>query len=135
FSEMETFVRDAVTALKAESGALVTVGSGAIKWPKAWSNVGLDYYTVHCYDWTDQYFPYDQTPAQYGMTDKPVVLGEFPLSGINGDIYATVAQHAFDAGYAGVMAWAVRDTCCGNWGSIKTAVKAFATANSCVTRY
>lgn len=135
FAQMETFVRDAVSALKAESPSLVTVGGAAIKWPKAWSHVGLDFYTFHWYDWVQQWYPYTQSPAQYGITDKPVVIGEFPLSGIGADSYATVVQRAFDAGYAGTMPWAMNDNCCGSWANVKSAVKAFAAAHACETHY
>src|SRR5262249_39253010 len=46
-AEMETFVGDAVAAIRLESALPVTVGSAAAKWPRAWSAVGLDFYTIH----------------------------------------------------------------------------------------
>jgi hypothetical protein len=50
-TEMETFVRDVITAIRAESSLPITVGSAAAKWPKAWSGVDVDFYSIHIYDW------------------------------------------------------------------------------------
>jgi hypothetical protein len=135
FAQMETFVTDVVTALKKKSSAPVTVGSAAIKWPKAWSRVGVDFYNVHMYDWVNQWYPYNKSLADYGMTDKPVIMGEFPLAGLTGVSYTKLVTDLFDIGYAGAMGWAVNDTCCGDWSTVKTNVKAFADAKPCVTKY
>jgi hypothetical protein len=80
FAQMETFVKDVVTGLHGASSAPVTVGSAAVKWAKAWSNVGLDFYDFHWYGWVDQYFPHTNPPAYYKVDDKQVVVGEFPLN-------------------------------------------------------
>ena len=140
FAQMETFVSDAVTTLHSNSSAPVTVGSAAIKWAHAWSHVGLDYYTFHMYDWVNQYYPYDQSLASYGVTDKPSVLGEFPLVGlaaVNGKSavpLSTMMSTLFSMGYAGAMPWAVEDMS-NSWSTAKTDVKAFADAKPCVTHY
>lgn len=135
FAQMEAFVKAVATALHQHSSALVTVGNAAIKWPQAWSHVGLDYYTFHLYDWVQQYFPYTTPPSGYGITGTPVVMGEFPLAGLTGIPYATLLDGLFSEGYAGAMSWAVDDTCCGSWSTAKADVAAFATAHSCVTSY
>jgi hypothetical protein len=141
FAQMETFVSDTVSTLHANSSALVTVGSAAIKWAQAWSHVGLDYYTFHMYDWVNQYFPYDHSLSSYGVTGKPVVMGEFPLSGlsaVNGNPavpYGTMVSTLFNLGYAGTMAWAVNDTCCGSWSTIRTDVKSFVDSKPCITKF
>jgi hypothetical protein len=141
FAQMETFVTDTVKTLHQNSSAPVTVGGAAIKWAKAWSNVGLDFYTFHMYDWVNQYYPYDKSLASYGVTDKPVVLGEFPLAGlaaVNGHPavpLGTMLSTLFTLGYAGAMPWAVDDTCCGSWSTAKTDVKTFGDGKPCVTRY
>jgi hypothetical protein len=141
FAQMETFVSDTVSTLHANSSAPVTVGSAAIKWAKAWSKVGLDYYTFHMYDWVNQYYPYNRTLASYGVMGRPVVMGEFPLAGlaaVNGNAavpYATMVDTLFNVGYAGAMGWAVNDTCCGSWSTLRTDVKAFADSKACATKY
>ena len=80
FPQAETFVKEVVTALHGASTAPVTVGSAAVKWAKAWSKVGLDYYDFHWYGWVDQYFPHTKTPTDYKVDDKQVMVGEFPLN-------------------------------------------------------
>ena len=50
-AEMETFLKEMAAVLHANSGALVSIGGAAIKWPKAWSQVDVDFYQFHYYDW------------------------------------------------------------------------------------
>jgi hypothetical protein len=150
FSTMETFVRQTVTTLHANSSALVTVGSAAIKWKEAWQHVGLDYTTVHMYDWINQWYPYNTPVSTFGLS-TPVVLGEFPNSGLSavsagtgvwnngaaavpyGAMVSTIFGPA--VGYAGAMSWAVTDTAAGAWSTAKSAVATFASSEPCVTAY
>jgi hypothetical protein len=147
FAQMETFIKDVVTVLKAESTAPVTVGSAAIKWAKAWSKVGLDYHDFHWYGWVDQWYPHTKTPAEYGVDDKPVVVGEFPLIP-NGDTtgqafggigYSKLIDDFFAAGYAGALGWAVNEGSANaaafSWAPSKANVKAWADAHPCYTHY
>jgi hypothetical protein len=133
YATMKTFVVAAVDALHAASDRPVTVGGAAIKWAKAWAGVG-DFYTFHMYDWINMSYPYNRSLAQYGVTDKPVVLGEFPVQGLTGVPYATLVRTIFDMGYAGALAWAVSDA---NfpWAPNKASLKAFADQKGCVVRY
>jgi hypothetical protein len=144
FPQMETFVRDVVTALHANSSAPVTVGSAAVKWAKAWSKVGLDYYDFHWYGWADQYFPHTKTPADYKVDDKPVVVGEFPLvpasdttgQSFGGIKYGKLIDDWLAAGYAGAQGWAFSETQGAfSWTSSKADVKAWAAAHACYTHY
>jgi hypothetical protein len=144
FAQMETFVKDVVTALHGASTAPVTVGSAAVKWAKAWSQVGLDLYDFHWYGWVDQYFPHTKTPADYGVSDKPVVVGEFPLNpasdtsgkAFGGIGYGKLIDDFLAAGYAGTQGWAFSDTSGPfSWATAKTNVKAWADANTCYTHY
>jgi hypothetical protein len=133
YAVMKTFISDAATALHAASDRPVTVGNAAIKWAKAWAGIG-DFYTFHMYDWVNMSFPYDRPLSQYGVTDKPVVLGEFPIQGLTGVPYATLVGKIFDLGYAGATAWSVTDTKF-PWAPNKANVKAFADAKGCLTSY
>jgi hypothetical protein len=138
FAVMETFVREVVAALHDESKALVTVGQAAIKWSHAFTKVGLDYYDMHYYGWVDQYFPLGQKSLQdYGVGDKPVVVGEFPLDGWtnpNGTLSANqIVGKLFDLGYAGAKAWAFTQD--GNWSANKGNLTSFASAHRCETQY
>jgi hypothetical protein len=133
YDVMKTFITEAAAALHAASDRPVTVGNAAIKWAKAWAGIG-DYYTFHMYDWVNMSFPYTRTLAQYGVTDKPVVLGEFPVQGLTGVPYATLVGAIFDLGYAGAMAWSVTDTKF-PWAPNKANVKAFADGKGCAVAY
>jgi len=144
FPQMETFVKDVVTALHANSSAPVTVGSAAVKWAKAWSKVGLDYYDFHWYGWVDQYFAHTKKPSDYGVADKPVVVGEFPLvpaadtSGMSfgGIAYGKLVDDWFAAGYAGVQGWAFSESAGAfSWTDGKAGVKTWQTAHACYTRF
>jgi len=138
FTQMEKLVKDTVTALHQNSTALVTVGSAAAKWKDAWKQVGLDYYTVHMYDWINQYYPYTTPVSSYGFT-LPVVMGEFPNGGLTGVPFATLLSGIFSnsVGYAGAMAWAYTDNgfpWSGTNGGA-TNEQAFATSEPCVTKF
>ena len=145
FAQAETFVKDVVTALHGESSAPVTVGSAAVKWAKAWSKVGIDINDFHWYGWVDQYYPHTQTPTQYGVADKPVVVGEFPLNpasdtsgqAFGGITYGKLVDDFLAAGYAGVQAWAFSDTTSAafSWANGQANVKAWADAHPCYTHY
>lgn len=126
---MRAFVKAVVDALHGASNRPVTVGAAAMQWAKAWSGLG-DYYTFHLYDWINAMYPYDRPLSQYGVTDKPVVLGEFPIQGLTGASYLTLVGTIFRLGYAGAMAWSFSDR---NfpWPTNKMNVKAFADMRGC----
>ena len=79
---METFLRDTIGVLRAESKALITIGSASMKWARAWTTADLDFYTFHMNNRVNRYWPYNQSPADYGITDKPVVMADFPIAGL-----------------------------------------------------
>ena len=126
---MRGFVKAVVDALHGANDRPVTIGAAAMQWAKAWAGLG-DYYTFHLYDWINVLYPYDRPLSQFGVTDKPVVLGEFPIQGLTGVSYATLVGKLFELGYAGVMAWSFSDR---NfpWAPNKANVKAFADLRGC----
>ena len=139
-AEMETFLREAGAALR-RSGSLVSVGGAAIKWAKAWTRLDVDFYQLHYYDWVYEFFPYEQvTLASVGLTDKPVVMGEFPSDGVSaisskGLPARSGAQFVADleaAGYAGALSWAYNDPSF-PWDA--GASKAYADVGGCGVRY
>jgi len=136
-ADMEAFVADVLAAIRLESSLPVTVGSAAAKWPRAWSGVGLDFYTIHIYDWINASWPYDRSPADLGLLGKPVVMGEFPLGGLTGVSYAAMLERWYANGYAGAMGWAFHggSSAALNWPASKANVKAFADAKGCVVAY
>jgi len=130
-AQMEKLLSDVITGLRAESSALVTVGAAAMKWRHAWTMLDQDFYQFHIYDWVNMYWPYDKSPTEYGMGDKPMVMGEFPPSGLSGGVsYRSMLDSWYSNGYAGSLAW--RDaTYKVTWSD----VKAFADAHPCETKY
>ncbi len=128
---MKTFVQAVVDGLHGVSDRPVTVGGAAIKWAKAWAGVG-DFYTFHMYDWVNMSFPYDRSLASYGVTDKPVVLGEFPIQGLTGVPYLTLVAKIYQLGYAGALAWAYNDTVNFPWSPNNANVKLFADQHPCL---
>jgi len=130
-AQMETLLSDVIAGLRASSDALVTVGAAAMKWRHAWSMLDQDFYQFHIYDWVNMSWPYDQSPSDYGIADKPVVMGEFPPTGLSGGIdYRTLLDSWYQNGYAGALAW--RD---GTYKVTWSEVKAFADAHPCETAY
>ena len=65
------------------------------------------------------------------MTDKPVVLGEFPIQGLTGVPYATLVSTIYQLGYAGAMAWSYNDPSF-PWSPNNANVQTFATAHACM---
>ncbi len=127
---MKAFVQAVVDALHGASDKPVTVGAAAIKWAKAWAGVG-DFYTFHMYDWINADYPYTKSLASYGVTDKPVVLGEFPIQGLTGVPYATLVSTIYQLGYAGAMAWAYNDRSF-PWSPNNANVQTFAATHACM---
>ena len=84
------------------------------------------------YDWVNMSFPYTKSLASYGVTDKPVVLGEFPIRGAQ-PACPTPRWSArfYQLGYAGAMAWAYNDSkfpCTPNNANVQS----FATTHPCM---
>ncbi|WP_437522601.1 endo-1,4-beta-glucanase [Sorangium sp. So ce726] len=133
--QMEALAKESAAVLRGETGAPVSVGSAAIKWGQAWTRSDVDFYQVHMYGWVNDYFPYNKPLSEYGLTDKPVVMGEFPINMAEMDVrYDKFVGDLYNMGYAGALSWSITDR---NfpWSSNKTAVKAFADQHPCETRY
>lgn len=130
--EMQSFIGDVIAVLRAESRALVTVGGAAVKWGHAWTHSDLDFYQLHMYAWINTYWPYTDGPSTYGLTDKPVVMGEFPMGDLTqGVSYSDVVNAWWQNGYAGALSWQyIEATPTG-----LDAVKAFGDAHTCETQY
>jgi hypothetical protein len=158
FSQMESFVKATATTLHANSSALVTVGSAAIKWKDSWQHVGADFTTVHMYDWINQWYPYNTAVSTFGFS-TPVVMGEFPSGGLsavpagtgvwtgangipNGAAavpYGTMLSTIFgkSVGYAGAMSWAFNDSSSASfsWSTYESAIQTWENSEACVTKY
>ena len=133
-AQMEKFLQDTLQTLRANSKALVTVGATAFKWKSAWSKLALDFHQFHMYDWVNMYWPYDRSPMAYQLADKPVVMGEFPMTGLTGVSYGKLLESWFGNAYAGALGWAYTDPMFAGSRNL-TDIKAFTGAHTCETRY
>ncbi len=109
--QMEVFIGDTIKILRQETPDIpVTVGSAAIKWMNAWNETDIDFYQPHIYDWVNDYWPYSKSPAELGFGDKPMIMGEYPVEGLNNADHKTMLQSWYDNGYAGALGWDYRIT-------------------------
>jgi hypothetical protein len=104
WERLQYFVARVAAAVHENSSVLVTLGSAAVKWNSDspgcvgnfWSDKGLqaqydspeaylDFYSPHFYGWTVRSFgnfALDKTPRDYGMDDRPCMVGENPAKGV-----------------------------------------------------
>jgi hypothetical protein len=136
-AELETFLREVLTMLRTESKAQVTVGSAAVKWKHAWSKLDLDFREFHVYEWVNDYFPYTRSPAEWGLADKPLVMGEFPIRGFkpternpNAVPTSQLLQSFYADGYAGALAWDFS-----GGADALPVLRDFSAAHACETRF
>jgi hypothetical protein len=138
-AQMEAFANAVADGLHSASSARVTVGSAAIKWASAWTHTHLDFYQLHYYGWIYQWYPYQLVTLQsVGLTDKPVLLGEYPDTGLPAEGFwpaktpQQFSQDMWSNGYAGTLAWSFNDTGF-PWNA--SAISPFAAQYPCQTVY
>ena len=132
--QMETLLQDMTKTLRTHSRALVTVGAAAAKWKNAWSKLDLDFYQFHIYDWVNQNWPFHKSPTELGLGSKPVVMGEFPLTGLTGVTVPDMLNTWLANGYAGGLSWSVTDPNF-KWHENKQSHTLFAKDRACETTY
>ncbi len=154
WSRLQYLVARTASAVHDSSQILVTKGSAAIKWnsPKYegnfWSdanlkaqfnksNARLDFYSPHFYGWTVQWFgnfAVDKSPADYGINDRPCVIGENPAKGVFNDALnpklvvpaSEMFIAAYNKGWKGVMPWTSNGVDSnGNLNDFKDGLKSF----------
>ncbi|WP_437329541.1 hypothetical protein [Sorangium sp. So ce381] len=130
-AQMAAFLGDTIRALRAESAALITIGSASMKWARSWRDTDVDFYTFHINDRVNLYWPYNQSPKDYGITDKPVIMGDFPIAGLATAALPTLLESWYSHGYAGAISWAYSDATT----TELDAIKAFSDAKGCDVKY
>ena len=133
WNRLEYFVARIASAIHENSQVLVTLGSAAVKWNSDkyernyWSdsnlkaqynkaNAKLDFYSIHYYGWNVQWFgnfAVDKTPADYGINDRPCVIGEGPAKGVFNDgatptlvvLPSEMFLATWNKGWKGLMPW------------------------------
>ena len=74
--DLKIFVKQFVEMIHAEApGAKVTVGCETRGDLKDWTDVGLDLYQFHYYDYMESEYPFDFPISRLGL-DRPVFIGE-----------------------------------------------------------
>lgn len=158
WNRLQYLVARVASAVHDNSKVLVTLGSAAVKWNSDlyegnyWSdarlkaqynktNAKLDFYSPHFYGWVVKWFgdfALNKTPADYGINDRPCVIGENPAKGVYNDgasptLEVPAAQMflaALNHGWKGLMPWTSNgvDTN-GNLNDFESGLKAFKTAH------
>ncbi len=133
WNRLQYLVARVASAVHDNSKVLVTMGSGAIKWNSDkfegnfWSdaklkeqynkeNAKLDFYSPHFYGWVVKWFgnfALNKTPADYGINDRPCVIGENPAKGVFNDEASPTLEvpasqmflGAYNKGWKGLMPW------------------------------
>jgi hypothetical protein len=104
WEKLQYFVARVAAAVHENSSVPVTVGSAAVKWNSNcsgcegnfWSDQNLqaqynspeaylDFYSPHFYGWVVRWFgnfALDKTPDNYGINDRPCMVGENPAKGV-----------------------------------------------------
>ncbi len=132
--QMESFLSDLSQVLRSEGKALISVGGAAIKWKNAWTHLDLDFLQFHFYDWINLYYPYTKSPQDWGITSKPVVMGEYPFNGVPGANAAKLLASWYGTGFAGSLGWAVTDSSF-DWTGNRAQFKDFSDRKSCQVRF
>lgn len=97
------FVSQVTKEIHKNTRAMSTVESNRFTNMRYWQRLGLDYYSFSWYDWLEPYDPL-VTPAHAARLDRPIVLGEYPLSSQYYEL-SQVLDATYTSGYAGSFAW------------------------------
>ncbi len=148
WTRFQTFWAKAAVAIHANSEVLVTVGIGVIKYNSntvggamgnkvsdaalqarvADSRARLDFYSPHWYSWMDPYWTILMygTPASFGISDKPCVVGECSAMGSTGHTLTQDYEAAFSNGWQGMMPWTSNGVDSnGGWSQVSPASNSF----------
>lgn len=108
-ASMQTFVRQTAAAVHARTRSLVTVGSAASRWTAQWKRLGLDFYSVHFYDWMHPWPDVDLFDSGCSALnlDAPVVVGEYP-PGSSVASFRRYLDTWLAGGCAGALAWSFK---------------------------
>jgi hypothetical protein len=108
-ANMQALVRQAAAAVHARTRSHVTVGGAASRWASQWKGLGLDYYSVHFYDWMHPWPDvdvYDSGCSALNL-DRPVVIGEYP-PGSSVASFRRYLDNWLAGGCAGAWAWSFK---------------------------
>lgn len=93
------------------------------------ANTYLDLYSPHFYDWVTDWFgnPMNATNmSAYGLSDKPVIIGEMPANGVGGIAITPAFENGLKNGVQGILPWTTNGV--DNNGSLGTGLSAALTS-------
>ncbi|MBL7112069.1 MAG: T9SS type A sorting domain-containing protein [Bacteroidales bacterium] len=137
WNRLQYFVARVATAVHENSNVPVTLGSAAVKWNSDcngcegnfWNDANLqsayssseaflDFYSPHYYGWVVRWFgnfAVDKTPDDYGINDRPCMVGENPANGVytqdeswNNVLVVPISEayiKTYQQGWKGLMVW------------------------------
>jgi uncharacterized protein (TIGR02145 family) len=137
WDRLHYFVSRVAAGVHENSNVLVTLGSAAVKWNSNspgcegnfWSDQNLqaqynsqeaflDFYSPHFYGWVVRWFgnfALDKTPDDYGMNDRPCMVGENPARGVykqntsgQDELIVPISEayiKTYQQGWKGLMVW------------------------------
>lgn len=137
WNSLQYFAARVSSAVHENSNVLVTLGSAGTKWNgecdnclgNYWSDPNLqaqyasasaflDFYSPHFYGWNIRYFgnfALDKTPDDYGISDRPCMIGENSANGVfrqNADgsnkLEVPISEayiKAYENGWKGLLVW------------------------------
>ncbi len=137
WDRLQYFVARVAAAVHKNSTVPVTLGSAAVKWNSDspgcegnfWSDQNLraqynstdaflDFYSPHFYGWVVRWFgnfALDKTPDDYGMNDRPCMVGENPARGVYkqntsgvDELIVPISEayiKTYQQGWKGLMVW------------------------------
>lgn len=156
WNRLQYLVAHVAAAVHQNSEILVTMGGGAVKWNSDkfegnfWSDENLqkqynstdarlDFYSLHFYGWTVKHFgnfALDKKPEDYGIGDRPCMIGENSAKGVFNDDAQPKLEvspddmfiKAYQNGWKGIMPWTSNGVDRnGTLEDFKTGLKAFKT--------
>lgn len=158
WEQLQRFHAQLAAAVNEHAATPVTTGAASIKWNwdnpsgsevNRWSDAALqaqyddpdaylDWYQVHFYDWMIgqgwHYNPYVKGPDEWGIGDRPVIIGETPGTDVSKLDFSMTLTEMYEAalaqGYAGVFGWSDQaNDGHGTYAAISAATAAFAAAH------
>jgi hypothetical protein len=108
-ASFQSLVRQVAASVHSRTHSYVSVGSAASRWVRQWKGLGLDFYSVHYYDWMHPLADsdlYDSGCSALHL-DAPVMVGEYPAGGGTAS-FRKYLDNWLAGGCAGALVWSFR---------------------------
>ena len=106
--QMRALISELIACTRANSGCPITIGTNT-KWHYAYSDLDIDFISLHTYSWQEPFFPtYTVDANSLTSTGLPVMMGEYPPANTGNQSigsHPAILQGYCDNNYFGVMPW------------------------------